>query len=235
MQTIGLLGGMTWRSTLEYYRIINEETFRRLGTSRSAPVVIYSVDFGLLDAMQSEGRWADAACYLSGAAACIERAGADFLLLCANTAHIVAPKIERTVSIPLVHIGDAVAEEIHQRGIVSVGLLGTGFTTGKSFFKDRLASKHHLRVIVPGERKRSTVNRIIYEELCRGKILEGSKNAVLQIMQDLREEGAEGIILGCTELPLLIGQSDTSIPVFDTTRLHAQKAVDLALKQNSSC
>jgi aspartate racemase len=229
MKTIGLLGGLSWHSTGEYYRIINEETARRLGADRSAPIMIYSVDFGPIQKLQRAGKWADVGHELARGAARVEKAGADFLLLCANTAHEVAPQIEQSVSIPLIHIADAVAEEIQKYGLVSVGLLGTIVTMEHDFYKDRLASRHGLDVIVPKKNDRKAVDRIIYHELCCGKVLESSTNMILQVMNKLENQGAQGIILGCTELPLLIRETDLAVPVFDTTMIHAQKAVSLAL------
>ena len=196
MKTIGLVGGMSWQSTALYYRIINETFAQLCGADHSAPIVMYSVDFAPLRALQCEERWLDVAHYLGAAALHVEKAGADFLLLCANTAHVVGTEIEQSLSIPLIHIADPVAEEIKRHGVVSVGLLGTRFTMEKAFFKERLASKYGFRVVVPEKSNRNTVDRIIYEELCCGKILESSRAAVVEIIAELETKGTEGIILG---------------------------------------
>ncbi len=231
MKTIGLLGGMSWQSTAEYYRLINNVAMNQSGVHCFPPIILYSVDFGSIQEFQSAGRWTNVARELISAAARIEQAGADFLLVCANTAHMVASEIEQSISIPLVHIADAAAEEIQRRGITSVGLLGSRITMEEAFYKGRLAEKYGLRVIIPHSNSRKTVDRIIYQELCRGEISEHSRNNLLQIICELEKEGAQGIILGCTELPLLIKEADTSIPLFDTTSIHARKAVLLALEE----
>ena len=230
MKVIGLVGGMSWESSLEYYRIINEEVKRRLGGLHSARILMYSVDFHEIEEQQSRNRWEEAAGILEDAAERLARGGADFLLICTNTMHKVAPEVQRSVEIPLLHIADATAEAAQEIGISVAGLLGTKFTMEQDFLKGRLSQKHGLTVIVPDEASRKIVHDVIYNELCLGTISDKSKYAVLQVIDELSAAGAEGVILGCTELPLLIKQEDTSMPVLDTTALHAMKAVDLALR-----
>ena len=229
MKTIGLIGGMSWESSAEYYRIINESVKERLGGLHSAQSLMYSVDFAEIEELQHRGRWSEAAKVLSDAARRLERGGADFIVLCTNTMHKVADEISSSVRIPLLHIADPTAAEIKQRGISRVGLLGTRFTMEQEFYRDRLEAKHGLTVIVPSEPDRDVVHRVIYDELCLGEINPSSKAAYRQIMDGLAEKGAEGVILGCTEITLLVGPSDATVPVFDTTRIHAAAAVELAL------
>jgi aspartate racemase len=228
MKVIGLIGGMTWESSLEYYRILNEEVRTQLGGFSSAKILMYSIDFQELERQQRENRWDESAKLMVDAAKRLERGGADLLLICANTMHKVADEVQAAVRIPLIHIADATAEEAKRRGAATLGLLGTRFTMDGDFLKDRL-SKHGLKVIVPGERSREAVHNIIYNELCFGKILPESRNAVLKIIEELRKDGAQAVILGCTELPLLVKQTDTSVTLLDTTALHARKAVEVAL------
>jgi aspartate racemase len=229
MKMIGLIGGMSWESSLEYYRQINQMVSNRLGGSNSALVILYSVNFDEIERAQYEGRWNEAAKILSGAAKTLERAGASFLVLCTNTMHKVADKIEENTNLKLLHIGDVTGQAIVSKGLKMVGLLGTRFTMEEQFYRERLETNFGLRVIVPDEKDRILVNRIIYEELCRGKIEPSSKRSYLDIISRLVFRGAEGIILGCTEIPLLISQKDVNVPIFDTTALHSQAAVELAL------
>ncbi|MBV9830130.1 MAG: aspartate/glutamate racemase family protein [Marmoricola sp.] len=228
MRTIGLLGGMSWTSTAVYYRLANELVAERLGGLHSARLLLASVDFAEVEELQVRGDWAEAGRLLAGEAARLERGGADLLVLCTNTMHKVADDIERSVSIPLVHLGDVTATAVLGDGCRTVGLLGTGFTMSQSFYRDRLQS-HGLHVLVPSEEDRALVHRIIYDELCLGVVRAESRAAYVDVVSRLVAEGAEGIILGCTEIELLIGPDDVSVPVFPTTRLHVEAAVDLAL------
>jgi aspartate racemase len=228
MRTIGLLGGMSWSSTIEYYRIINEETARRLGGLHAARMIINSVDFGEVARLQREGDWQGAGELLSEAASGLERAGADLLLIGAVTMHKVSDAIERAVSIPLIHIADVTAERVLHEGIASVGLLGTLYTMEQAFLKMRLAG-HGLRVVVPNETDRRLVHRMIFEELAVGRMETDSRERLLDVIGRLSEQGAEAIILGCTELSLLLRPEDSPIPAFDTTRIHALAAVNMAL------
>ena len=232
MKTIGLIGGMSWESSLEYYRIINEEVKNRLGGQHSAKVLLYSLDFHPIEEFQRRGRWEDMALILIDAAKRLERAGADFILICTNTMHKVAPEVQDSIKIPLLHIADATAEQIKATGISVVGLLGTKYTMEQDFLKGYLSSKHGFDVIVPNAGSRDTVHNIIYDELCIGTIREESKKMFLRIIQDLAAEGAQGVILGCTEIPLLVHPGDTSLPLFDTTAIHAKKAVEMALEDS---
>jgi aspartate racemase len=229
MKIIGLIGGMSWESTVPYYRQVNESIKERLGGLHSAKVVLYSVDFHEVERFQHAGDWEAAGALLAGAARALEAAGADFLVLCTNTMHKVAPAIEAGVRIPLLHIADPTAEEIKRAGLSTVGLLGTRFTMEQDFYTGRLRKLHGLRVIIPRERDREIIHRVIYEELCLGRIQDESRAEYRRIMADLIGQGAEGIILGCTEISLLVDQRDASVPLFDTTRIHARKAAERAL------
>ena len=229
MKTIGLLGGMSWESTLEYYRALNEGVREVLGGLHSAKIVLHSVDFAPIEALQHRGDWEGTARLLAEAAAGVEAAGADFLLICTNTMHRVAPRIEAAITIPLLHIADATAEVLAERGIGKVGLLGTAFTMEQAFYKGRLAEKHGLEVLVPDGGDRKIVHDVIYSELCLGKIREESRAEYLRIIRELKGRGAEAVILGCTEIGLLVGQGDTDVPLLDTTAIHARKAVEYAL------
>jgi len=231
MKTIGLLGGMSWESTVTYYQIINEEIHRRLGGHHSARLCLYSVDFDEIERLQHAGDWAKTADALGEAARKIERGGADFLLICTNTMHKVAPAIASVIRIPLVHIADATAEAILSEGVKTVGLLGTKFTMEHDFYKGRLEEKYGLKVMVPDESDRELVHKVIYDELCLGRFEDASREAYLRIIDALHRNGAEGVILGCTEIALLVKQEHTNVPLFDTTRIHALKAVDLALDE----
>lgn len=225
MKVIGLLGGMSWESSIQYYRHVNERVRERLGGFHSARCVMYSVDFAEIEELQVSGRWAVAGERLDAAAAALKRAGADFLVLCTNTMHKVADQI---TALPLLHLGDATAAAVRAAGVRRVGLLGTAFTMEQDFYVDRLAG-HGLDVLVPHAEDRAEVHRVIYEELVVGVVREESRQAYREVIGRLVERGAEGVILGCTEIELLVGQDDSPVPVFPTTRLHAELAVDLAL------
>ena len=229
MKTIGLLGGMSWQSTETYYRTINEAVEQRLGGFHSAKICLYSVDFDEIERYQRSGNWVGTADILTNAARRIEAAGADFLVLCTNTMHKVAPEIEAGVTIPLLHIADATAEKILADGITKVGLLGTNYTMEDDFYKGRLADKYGLSVLIPQESDRELVHNVIFSELCAGKIREASRDQYLRIIRQLAEHGAEGVILGCTEIALLVQQDHTPVQLFDTTSIHAEKAVETAL------
>jgi len=226
MKTIGLLGGMSWESTLGYYRKINEGVKNTLGGLHSAKIALYSVDFEPVEQLQQAGDWDGAAKILCEAAKNIQAAGADILLICTNTMHKVAPEIEAAIQIPLLHIADATAEVLVNEGIKSVGLLGTAFTMEQDFYKGRLTNKYDLQVLVPGESDRALVHRVIYKELCLGKIESDSKAEYLRIIDALAAKGAEAVILGCTEIGMLVNQEDTTVRLLDTTEIHAEKAVE---------
>ena len=230
MKTIGLLGGMSWESTAVYYRLINEGVKARLGGLHSAKLVLYSVDFQEIEELQHAADWDEAGKVLAKAAHFLQLAGADFLVICTNTMHKVAPAIEREINIPILHIADATAAVIKGLGIRTVGLLGTRFTMEQDFYTGRLREKHGLQVLIPDENERERVHQIIYNELCLGKVLNESRGKYCHIIRSLAQRGAEGIILGCTEIAMLIGQKDSPVPLFDTTRIHAQKAVDWAIE-----
>ncbi|MBA9042658.1 aspartate racemase [Bacillus aryabhattai] len=229
MKTIGLLGGMSWESSSEYYRIINQTVNRKLGGHHSAKSVMYSVDFEEIKKLQHNDRWDEATELMIKGAQYIEEGGADFLVICTNTMHKMASEIEQDISIPILHIADATAKRIKDQGISRVGLLGTKFTMEEDFYKGRLIANHNLKVNIPSEKERQIVHDIIYKELCLGKIDSDSKSAYQKIINGLINDGIEGAILGCTEISLLINQNDISIPIFDTTEIHAQAAVDWAL------
>lgn len=228
MQTIGLLGGMSWESTELYYRWINERVKEKLGGLHSAKIVLVSVDFQEIETLQHEGRWDEAGAALAGAGQQIEAAGADFLLICTNTMHKVAPQIEAAIHIPILHLADATAVRIQQKGLKKVGLLGTNFTMEQDFYRGRL-EQHGLEVIVPNAADRAIVHGVIYNELCLGKVADASRREFLRIIHDLHAQGAEGIIEGCTEIVLLVQQQHTTVPLFDTTAIHAETAVNRAL------
>lgn len=229
MKTIGLLGGMSWESTTDYYRLINTLTKEQLGGLHSAKLVLYSVDFAEIEILQQQGHWEKAGQLLIQASQNVEKAGADFLVICTNTMHIVADSIQQNIQIPIVHIADATGEALQHANIKKVGLLGTAFTMEKAFYKNRLTDKYDLEVITPNAEDRIIVHNIIYDELCSGIIQQSSKETYLAIINKLVDEGAQAIILGCTEIGMLIKQSDTAVPLFDTTQIHAEKAVSLAL------
>jgi len=231
MKTIGLLGGMSWESTATYYREINEGVKEKLGGLHSAKIYLFSVDFHEIEKLQHEGDWAGTAKILSTAAKRIEDGGADFLVICTNTMHKVAPEIERNITIPLLHIADATAEQILACGFSKIGLLGTKFTMEHEFYKKRLIDKYGIEVIIPEPADREIIHIVIFDELCLGKILEQSRKEFVRIIESLAEKGAEAVILGCTEIALLVQQEHTSVPLLDTTRIHAAKAVDKALSE----
>ncbi|MBQ0784405.1 MAG: aspartate/glutamate racemase family protein [Amphritea sp.] len=229
MKTIGLLGGMSWESTVSYYRAINSGIKDQLGGFHSAKLALYSVDFAEIETLQSRGDWQQAGVILAQAAQAVEAAGADFFLIGTNTMHKVAAQAEAAVSIPLLHIADATAAQLKADGVERVGLLGTRFTMQQDFYKGRLTDKHGIRVLVPDENAQDVIHRVIYEELCQGKISDSSRQAYVKIIEDLSAGGAQAVILGCTEIALLVSQSDTAIPLYDTTAIHATAAVKLAL------
>lgn len=223
MKTIGLIGGMSWESTVTYYQIINEVVKERLGGLHSAKCLLYSVDFQEIEECQARGDWEKSGEILADAAVSLERAGADFIVICTNTMHKVAPVIQKAVSIPVIHIADATAAELKRKNIGKVALLGTKYTMLQEFYKERLMA-HGVEVLIPDDAGVELVNRVIYEELCLGIISEASKTEFLRIILELASQGAEGVILGCTEIGLLVKQQDTSVPLFDTTVIHAAKA-----------
>jgi len=230
VRTIGIIGGMSWESTVTYYQLINEEVGRRLGGFHSAPVLLSSVDFAEIERMQTTGAWDDAGRALSNEAAALERAGADLLILATNTMHKVAETIERAVSIPMLHIADATGRAVVAAGVETVALLGTRYTMEQDFYRGRLASRFGLKVLVPDAGDRATVDAVIFDELVHGIVSETSKRSYIDIIGRLVELGAEGVILGCTEIGLLVGPEDIEVPAFDTTRLHATAAVAAAME-----
>ncbi len=230
MKTIGLIGGMSWLSTAEYYRIINQEVSDRGGGLHSAKIIMYSVDFDTIEKMQTEGRWDDATNMMVDVAMRLEAGGADCIVICTNTMHKVAGDVQENISVPLLSIVDATAEKINAKELKKVGLLGTKFTMTEDFYKGRLSEKYGIEVIVPDDEDITTVNDIIYKELCAGKINQPSKDKLIEIINRLADNGAEGVILGCTELPLLVKQEDVDVPLFDTTQIHAEYAVEYALE-----
>ena len=229
MKTIGLLGGMSWESTSGYYRAINTGVKEKLGGLHSAKIALYSVDFEPIEKLQHSGNWQGTAEMLSQAAQKIELAGADFLLICTNTMHKVAPQIAQAINIPLLHIADATAEVLVNKCIKTVGLLGTAFTMEQDFYKGRLKDHYGLNVLTPNEADRKIVHNVIYQELCLGNATAASKTQYLRIIASLAASGAEAVILGCTEIGMLVAQADTKIPLLDTTYIHAQKAIEWAL------
>ena len=230
MKTIGMIGGMSWESTLEYYRIVNQEVKARLGGLHSAKCLLYSVDFEEIEALQRRNQWPKAAGVLSRAAQGLEKGGADFILICTNTMHKVAEEVEQSVSIPLLNIADATAEKIIAAGMQKIALLGTRFTMEEDFYKGRLVDAFGLEVLVPNNAEMDDIHRVIYQELCLGKIDNNSRQKYLDVINRLVKEGAEGVILGCTEIGLLVRQEDTRVPLFDTTEIHAMAAVEFALQ-----
>lgn len=229
MLTIGMLGGMSWESSALYYRLANEIVRDRLGGLHSARCILHSVDFADIERLQHTGQWDEAARQLSRAAVAVQDAGADLLLLCTNTMHKVAEQVQAAVAIPLLHLADATADAVIAAGLATVGLLGTAFTMEQDFYRERLCARG-LRVVVPEADDRAEVNRVIYEELCVGEVRDVSRKAYQEVIGRLVEAGAEGVILGCTEIELLISASDSPVPVFATTRLHVEAAVDAALR-----
>ncbi len=230
-RVIGMLGGMSWESSAVYYRLANELIRERLGGLHSARIVLASVDFADIEVLQVSGRWREAGELLATTARGVEAAGADLLLLCTNTMHKVSDQVEAAVGIPLLHLGDATARAVRIAGVSTVGLLGTAFTMEQPFYRDRLAG-HGLAVLTPPAEDRADVHRIIYDELCVGVVSDSSRERYRQVMAGLVAAGAEGIVLGCTEIELLITEDDSSVPVFPTTRLHVEAAVDEALRED---
>lgn len=230
MKVIGLIGGMSWESSLEYYRIINETTKEKLGRFHSAKSLMYSVDFEEIEILQHQGKWDKATELMINAAQRVEKGGADLVIICTNTMHKMADEVQKSIKIPLLHIAGATAEEIKKQGLKKVGLLGTKFTMEEDFYKGRLSEKFGLEVIIPNEEERQLIHNILYSELCLGEIKSQSKEKFIKIIKNLAASGAEGVILGCTEIPLLISQEDCEVPLFDTTRIHARFAVEYALK-----
>ena len=229
VKRIGLLGGMSWESSAEYYRLVNEATRDRLGGLHSADCLLRSVDFFDIERLQRLGRWEEAGALLAAEAAALEAAGAELLVLCTNTMHKLASAITGAITIPFVHIADTTAEAVRRAGLQRVGLLATAYTMEQDFYVGRLRDAHGLEVLVPPSDDRDVVHRVIYEELCVGVVRDGSRDEYRRIMAELADCGAQGILLGCTEIDLLVGQDDSPVPVFDTTRLHAQRAVELAI------
>ncbi|WP_341202256.1 aspartate/glutamate racemase family protein [Planomicrobium okeanokoites] len=231
MKTIGLIGGMSWESSLEYYRMINKKVNARLGGLHSAECLLYSVDFDEIEQLQSAGEWQKAGEQLADTAKKLEQAGAEFIVICTNTMHKVVGQIEEKISIPVLHIADATAAEIRRQNLVKVGLLGTRYTMEQDFYRSRIES-HGIDVLVPPSQQHGEINRIIFEELVAGDLRQSSKETFQQAIRELVADGAEGIILGCTEIGLLIKPQDAEVPVFDTTEIHAAAAVDQALDNN---
>ena len=228
-RVIGLIGGMSWESSAEYYRIINQAVRSRLGGVHSARVLMWSFDFGEIEALQHAGRWDDAAALMADAARRLERGGADFVLICTNTMHRMADQVQAAIGVPLLHIADPTAGRIKAAGLSRVGLLGTAFTMEQAFYKDRLADRFGLYVLVPGDEDRAVVHRVIYNELVRGRVEPASRDAYRGVIARLVERGAEAVILGCTEIMLLVRPEDSPVPLFDTTAIHAEAAVERAL------
>lgn len=228
MKTIGLIGGMSWESTVTYYQILNRAVQQRLGGFHSARVLLDSVDFAEIEALQSSGDWDESARLLAGAARRLEGAGADLVLICTNTMHKVAPQVQAAIGVPLLHIADATADALRAAGVDTVALLGTKYTMCQDFYKERLISAG-IRVLIPEAPDVELINQMIFNELCLGILRDGSRRAFLRVIDSLAQRGAQGVILGCTEIGLLISQADTPLPVFDTTQIHAARAAELAL------
>ncbi len=229
MKTVGMLGGMSWESTASYYKALNEGVKSRLGGLHSAKICLYSVDFDEIEKLQHQGKWSETAQILAEAAKSVERGGADFLMICTNTMHKVVPEIESHISIPILHIADATAESLVQDGVTKVGLLGTRFTMEQDFYKGRISEKFGIEVVVPNVDEQTVVHDIIYQELCLGQINTHSRESYLKIIANLHAHGAQAVILGCTEIALLVKQSDTTVPLYDTTEIHAAHGVEWAL------
>lgn len=231
MKTIGLIGGMSWESSLEYYRIINETVKNKLGGLHSAKSIMFSFDFAEIEKMQNEGDWQNATMAIANAAKKLELSGADFIIICTNTMHRMAEAVQESISIPLLHIADTVALEIKKLGYKKVGLLGTRFTMEEDFYRKRLSEKHAIEVVIPDMQERNDVHDIIYQELCLGVVKQTSRDRYKSIIANLIAKGAEGVILGCTEIPLLISDKDAAVTLFDSTKIHAEAAVEYALKE----
>ncbi|MFX1533385.1 MAG: aspartate/glutamate racemase family protein [Promethearchaeota archaeon] len=230
MKTIGLIGGMSWESSAEYYRIINETVKDLLGGTHSAKSIMYSVDFQEIESLQHLGKWQELTELMVDAAQRLERGGADLVVICTNTMHKMADEVQKSINIPLLHIADATAAKIKEIGIKKIGLLGTKFTMEEDFYKGRLIEKYGLEVIIPQAEQRQIVHNVIYNELVLGEIKQSSKEQFKTIIQHLKIEGAEGVILGCTEIPLLVKQEDVDVALFDTTKIHARSAVEYAIE-----
>lgn len=230
MKTTGLIGGMSWESSIEYYRIINETIRTKLGGLHSAKCIMYSVNFAEIEPLQHQAKWNEATQLMIAAAKSVERGGADFVIFCTNTMHKVADEVQKHIQIPILHIADATAERIKAQGMKKVGLLGTKFTMEGDFYKDRLIQKHNLEVMIPTAVEREIVHRVIYDELCVGEIKQSSKMKYMDIIERFAQDGAEGIILGCTEIGLLVKKEDSRVLLFDTTRIHAEAAVEYAFE-----
>ncbi len=230
MKTIGIIGGMSWESTATYYRIINRVVYERLGGLNSARVLLYSFNFDQISQLQKAGRWEEAGVDLAGAGKSLEKAGADFLVIATNTMHKVAEVVESAVEVPLLHIADPTAEAVRSEGIAKVGLIGTAFTMEDDFYKKRLCRNCDLEVVIPDEKERQLVHDVIFDQLCQGQVLERSRRQYQKIIEDLAGQGASGVILGCTEISMLIGPDQTDVPLFDTTEIHARRAAELALQ-----
>lgn len=231
MKTIGLIGGMSWESTIPYYRIINETIKEKLGGLHSARCILYSVEFAEIEKLQAEGKWEESGKILGDAAAKLEATGAEFIVICTNTMHKVAPQVQSMIHIPLLHIAEVTADVLIDKNISKVALLGTKYTMLQDFYKEKLTERG-IEVMIPGEEDIEMVNNVIFKELCLGDIKSSSKLAFLRIIQELSEKGAQGVILGCTEIGMLVSQSDTSVPLFDTTLIHAKSAALTALQKN---
>ena len=229
MKTVGLIGGMSWESTITYYQLLNEGIKDALGGLHSAKILLYSVDFYEIEALMSRGEWEQAADLLGGVAQRLEQAGADMILICTNTLHKVAPQVQSRIHVPLVHIAEAAADELIKSGITRVGLLGTKYTMTQEFYRDKLTARG-IDVLIPEGEDIDLVNRVIFDELCLGVVKADSKAAYLRVIAELQARGAQGILLGCTELGLIVSAADVSLPLFDTTVIHAKKALELALK-----
>jgi aspartate racemase len=230
MKTIGMLGGMSWESTVTYYQLINQGVKDKLGGLHSAKMIIDSVDFAQIELLQRQGDWPAMANVFSEKAQQLQNTGADFLMICTNTMHKIAPEISASTNIPLLHIADATAQQLTQSGVNNVGLLGTRFTMEDGFYQARLSEEHGIDVLIPEQQERDEVHRVIYEELCLGQFLNESREAYIKVLEKLHKRGAQAVILGCTEIALLVKQEHTLIPLYDTTRIHAQAAVNLALE-----
>lgn len=231
MKTIGMIGGMSWESTSSYYTALNEGVKNKLGGLHSAKICLYSVDFEEIEKLQHQGKWDEMALILTDAAKSVQAGGADFLMICTNTMHKIAPQIEAEIAIPILHIADATANKLVTDGIKKVGLLGTRFTMEQDFYKSRLIESFGIDVIIPNEDDRGIVHSVIYDELCKGIINDASRAEYVRIVSELFAQGAQAVILGCTEIALLIKQTDTDVPLYDTTEIHAAQAVELAIKE----
>ena len=229
MKTIGLIGGMSWESSLEYYRIINEATKQKLGGFHSSKCILYSVDFEEIERLQHQGKWDELTVMMIRTAQILERAGAELIVICTNTMHMMADGVQANITIPLLHIADATAMQIQEQKLHSVGLLGTKFTMEQEFYRGRLSEKFGLKVLIPLDNERQIIHSVIYDELCLGQTRESSRTEFIRIINNLVKRGAQGVVLGCTEIPLLVRQEDIAVPIFDTTTIHANEAVRVAL------